>query len=220
MKRHQTTIFRCLFGLWAAWLCFHFFWCFQLNDFNYHGFEFSDWMINYEGGFVRRGIIGEILLKIYQWHPYSLQTVVIVIMSVAFLILFKLLIRLFNKEGWSYMLLLAPFFVVSLMGLYPYHIRRDFIAILITWEIFHLYHQYTKNQKVGSLIAMHALSIFTLLMHEASFFFTFPILFYHYCYTFKTKKEMVFTKLIKGCLFFSPALITMFLFVFIKETWE
>ena len=43
----------------------------------YNGFEISDWMINYQGGFVRRGLVGELLFMLEKVKPYNLRYAVI-----------------------------------------------------------------------------------------------------------------------------------------------
>ena len=67
------------------------------GDYGYQTFQISDWMINYEGGFVRRGLIGQILWTIYQCHPYPIVYAIACIyylsLAVFTLILSRTLIR-------------------------------------------------------------------------------------------------------------------------------
>lgn len=206
-------IFRGIFVVWAAWLLFHFLWFVLLyfDDFNYQGFGLSDWMINYQGGFVRRGIVGEILLQLYNIHPFPLREVIASMIIISFIVLLGMLIKLFNKEGWSYMILLAPFMIVHLMGFSGLEMRRDFIALLVTWGIFFFYHQYKSTSKRTYLLGMQLLSVFTILMHEASFFFTFPILFINYFLFLRKYGHKWCVRVVRTVAFFLPALITMFL---------
>jgi hypothetical protein len=43
----------------------------------YETFGISDWLINYQGGFLRRGLAGEVLWRLYQLHPYNVVYVII-----------------------------------------------------------------------------------------------------------------------------------------------
>ena len=43
-------------------------------SYDYKSFEISDWLINYEGGFVRRGVMGEIIYILYTYIPFSVKT--------------------------------------------------------------------------------------------------------------------------------------------------
>ena len=38
-----------------------------------NGWQYSDWLINYQGGFTRRGLIGEIIFKIHQISSMRLE---------------------------------------------------------------------------------------------------------------------------------------------------
>ena len=46
---------------------------------SYDSMMLSDWFINYEGGFVRRGLIGEIFLELFRIVPYSIINIIIAI---------------------------------------------------------------------------------------------------------------------------------------------
>ena len=50
----------------------------DINRFSdYVAYPVSDYLINYQGGFVRRGLMGEVFYQIYNMHPYHLYIVVI-----------------------------------------------------------------------------------------------------------------------------------------------
>ncbi|MDY4626709.1 MAG: hypothetical protein SO442_08905 [Prevotella sp.] len=74
------------------------------NDFyylNYREWSISEWLINYQGGFVRRGLLGQVLFLLYQLHPFNLRFALLtisVLMSFLFLIL---IVRIFIRRGWS-----------------------------------------------------------------------------------------------------------------------
>ena len=46
---------------------------------DYRPFDVSDWLINYEGGFIRRGILGQILWELEQWHLYDVRIAITLI---------------------------------------------------------------------------------------------------------------------------------------------
>ena len=52
----------------------------------YSEWQYSDWLINYQGGFIRRGLIGEILFQIYSNLDINLD--ILVLITVSSLILF------------------------------------------------------------------------------------------------------------------------------------
>ena len=46
---------------------------------DYYSFDISDWLINYESGFIRRGIMGQILWEIEQLHLYDVRIAITLI---------------------------------------------------------------------------------------------------------------------------------------------
>ena len=66
IQRHQTNLLRAsfvvlvLYWVYAIYLRWHN----LMGAFVYSNFELDDWMINYEGGFVRRGLMGQLLYEV------------------------------------------------------------------------------------------------------------------------------------------------------------
>lgn len=144
---------------------------------DYTSFEISDWLINYEGGFVRRGLVGQLMLLLYQFHPYPVRDAIVIIYILGFFLICLTLIYIFKKEGWSFFIL--PF---SICLYYSFTCdllwtRRDYWSLLITFIIYRSYCKYIFEGKLNNLLLFYFFSAFTLLMHEASFFYSFPILF-------------------------------------------
>ena len=58
----------------------------------YSDWQYADWLINYQGGFIRRGMAGEILFQIHNIFKIKLDLLVLIFI---FIILLKVII-LFN----------------------------------------------------------------------------------------------------------------------------
>lgn len=174
------------------------------GGYGYQIFPISDWMINYEGGFVRRGLIGQILWTIYQCHPYPIVYAIACIYYVSYLVFSVLICRLLMHKGVSIFVL--PFTICLFYGLGEYIIgfRRDYIVLAMTCCIFLCYNQYLSTQNKKFVFLIYGLSILVLLIHESTFFFTFPILILH---TFFTAGRCNSIK--KLFVLWSPAVITM-----------
>ncbi len=211
LNTNQTQILRGIILLWGIYLLSIFVFDIIFTVGHYSEWRISEWMINYEGGFVRRGLIGQLLYECYKLCPYPLINVVMIICFVAFFVLVLLVVKLFLKDGWSCALLFAPYlFVMTFNDINAiFWTRRDHIALLITWSIFWCYSQYINSHKPGFMIIMQVLSIFTLLMHEASFFFTFPILFLHYYDYNRIQLKSVYKSIVSTACFSLPIMITM-----------
>lgn len=179
---NKPIIFRILFGLWCATYLVKI----LLNIIpapligDYVDFNLSDWMINYQAGFVRRGLWGELLFLLYQFHPFPLRTVVFLVMLLTFIALLLLLIRLFKKNSWSYVLLPSCAMILPAMALCGFWTRKDYLLLLGAFFLFQCYHNWFNGRHcILNYIGLQAIGILLMLTHEASLFFTIPILFCH-----------------------------------------
>lgn len=213
MDKIQVALLRGFFVLLVAIALL--FLCSKIGKINneclYGSWCISDWLINYEGGFVRRGLCGEILYGLYQVHPYPVRDMILILGFTGFFFFMVLLIGLFRREGWSPVLLIAPyliqaptFFADSLF----WH-RKDHWLLLLAYGIFYFYTKYIRHRDILSLVAMQFLSVVVLLIHEAAFFFTFPLLIVHYFLATYRKIRLVGKSLGTAVLLFLPAALTM-----------
>lgn len=185
LRDNQTLVLRRLFYLWCAYEfvlgLVSVFW--RSKTESYFNMGVSDWMINYQGGFVRRGISGEILYQLYQLHPYPLRTMIYCIMTATFFLLLGLLYQLFKKNGWSYILFPSCVLIVQGFTNYQFCTRKDYIMLLGAFLVFWMYRQWERRiLMVWSYLAMQVVAIMLMLIHEASMFFTIPILFCDYAH--------------------------------------
>ena len=105
----------------------------------YESWGVSEWLINYQGGFVRRGLAGEILYRLYQIHPYPVPYLIIGISVVCLVGLTLLCIILFRRMNWPIWLLLFPMFLYyRLYGLEMGILdsRRDCLMLLLSFGLF------------------------------------------------------------------------------------
>ncbi len=74
-----------------------------------------DWLTNYQGGFVRRGLCGEIILRIGDATGLPPQTIAVAIILALYGVLYTLAIRLFlslRDRGPALLLIFAPFLLM------------------------------------------------------------------------------------------------------------
>ena len=145
----------------------------------YSCFEISDWLINYQGGFVRRGLVGHIFFLLYQIQPFPVRDLIVLLYIMGFGAILVLLISVMKDDGLS--LFILPF---SICLYYAFACdllwtRRDYWSLILTYAIFYNYFVFINKNKVKNLLFFYFFSLITLLMHEASFFYTFPVLMIH-----------------------------------------
>lgn len=200
---------------WFVFMCFSIVLFFRdknvwdsISKLDYFDILISEWLINYEGGFVRRGITGQSLYFFEQICLFDVRFVIVLIIIILSCIVLLLLLHICKKEGWPILLIPSGcclgFTIFNLFG------RRDLLSLLITFFIFLLYRK-TRSEKGGNyVIAFYGLGILQLLIHEASFFYTFPILMLD---TYMQNRcDYSFKKNLTECVFrFSPILVSMLL---------
>ena len=76
-------------------------------------YEFDPWLSNYQGGFVRRGLIGEIFFQIYKFSLIGLDIIVFFFVSLFYIFFAINLIKLLNEIKFSYLNLLIIFSPLS-----------------------------------------------------------------------------------------------------------
>jgi hypothetical protein len=136
----------------------------------------TEWLINYQGGFVRRGLPGEFIFKLYNYIGLSPYYTIIISCIVAYAILLVFFVKSFLKKGYPIFMISFVFFLGGpiISGLF---LRKDVLIILIF--ILSIYLSLKKSNIY--LILMNLILIAGLLIHEAIGFFAFPILLLIFC---------------------------------------
>ncbi len=157
--------------------------------------QYSDWLINYQGGFVRRGLIGEFFFKIYQITNIPLNFIIFLFVSSFYIIFSILLIRILEKIKFNFLNYLIIFSPISF--LYPVMEqkvsgRKDIIFILsVAILCFFLEKFKFKDQKY--LISI--IILFTTFSHTG-FFLYLPVFFLIFVIVnFKEKFSKIFIEL-------------------------
>ncbi len=214
LKTHQTAILRGVYALWMMGLLgvlmANVYTVFVPN-LSYYNWNISDWMINYQGGFVRRGLAGEILWQMYQWHPLPIYIAIYACMGLTFVALIGVLVYIFKRSNLSLAYLVVPFFIIGAFCYDPLSTRRDYLSLLLMIAIYALYAAYIHHKRRKSMVLMQVLSVITLLLHEAAFFYTIPLLFFHYWLTKNKTYHLWWKTLLMAIVFFAPALLTLML---------
>ena len=74
-----------IYSLWSIKL---------LNDFPWR-YVFTDWIINYEGGFIRRGLLGEISIGLSKFFDLNIKYIFFIIHLFAYLLFHLLFYKFF-----------------------------------------------------------------------------------------------------------------------------
>jgi hypothetical protein len=159
-------------------------------------YAFSEWLINYSGGFVRRGLVGTLLLALDPQHIPKLTNYLVFSTYCVCLLLFLVLTwMVFKSYLLSFLVVVSPTMVIQ-MAIHgsPYDIvvRKEillfcfvlYIAIRTIKSINWAVHNRVKNSiphRWGGRGGVLAIEVFTLsalgmLIHEGFLFFSAPVL--------------------------------------------
>jgi len=133
----------------------------------------SELLINYQGGFVRRGLLGEFFYSLHQWFGISPYIAIIVFCATAYLALIAFFVLLFSKKKQS--LFLLPFvFVLGNPIMNNFWVRKDVFLILLF--ILTLFSYLRINKQILRIIVVNFLLMVGILIHEGFAFICLPIL--------------------------------------------
>ena len=152
---------------------------------DYVKYEVSDWLINYQGGFVRRGLIGELLLQLEHIRPYNVRHAILGIETIFYVLFFAVTFRIFTKHGWS---LLAAMFPVACLTQSMCVYRRDFMMLCLCALTFYLFFKYLKEKRKPLLVLSVAVMSLGIVAYEPVFFVLVPILALQYWYACGERK--------------------------------
>lgn len=173
--RLSISIFLCLFSL--VCVLYRAFLSCLANNVDYTEFVIPELMINFQGGFVRRGLLGELLFQAFQLHPYPVHTVILY--AEAFILVVFLGLSCWVFYRLRYIPIMAFAILIANMTAY----RRDFLLLLLAYLIFYLLINYVTRHRYWSLGLSIATTCLAVLLYEPSFFFIVPLsifLFYRY----------------------------------------
>ena len=102
------------------------------KNISYSSFRISEWLINYEGGFVRRGLIGEVLYLAFNIHSYDVKLIILLINAGFFVWLTYIVIKVCNGLNMSVIPSLVVF--CGAMITFPEY-RRDFLVLTLCFYI-------------------------------------------------------------------------------------
>ena len=165
----------------------------HVSEFPYK-YVFTDWLINYEGGFIRRGLLGQICFYISNVFNLDFKYVVLIFQILIYFIYFLLFFYLFSKIKINFFWILIIFSPIAF--LYPLSelmsLGRKDVFVISTFLAFVIINQKSINSILCSFIIFFGISVF---IHEITFFYLFHYLFVIYL----KNKFLVKKKILPGC---------------------
>ena len=171
----------------------------------------SEWLINYQGGFVRRGLVGEVLLNIHKLSDITLRYLVfyfeILILSIFLFLIFKFFQNIYLNQFLIF-LFFCPIFLIYPLAENEVLIRKEYLLLSI--YIFYLI-LLLKNNYSFFLIILILLPVMNLIWDGMIFYIIFFI------FAFLCKKNLKKKEIIYFILSFLPYLISLFFVIIAKS---
>ncbi len=174
----------------------------------------SEWLINYQGGFTRRGLIGEIIFYISKLTSSTLRETILVFQILSYFFYYYLIFKFIKKIDKNLLLIFAifsPLFLIYPIAEVEVLARKEiflFISFLLIANIFSNEKIYNKHYFYFSLI----LSILMFIWEGIFFYLPFFI------FILLIKNNLILNKLfiIKLILSFLPILMAFYLVIFFR----
>ena len=151
---------------------------FEINKIN-HEFVIGDWLINYQGGFVRRGFVGELLFKIHSFSLINLDILVLCFVIFLYIILTIVLIKSLNfldSSKIDILIYLSPgFFLYPIMNSEVIGRKEILLFVLLGLIVF-----FEKCLKDKYLLITIISAIFVCSLTHSSLLFYSPYLIFLY----------------------------------------
>ena len=135
---------------------------------NWDSYDVTEFLINYQAGFVRRGLLGELLYKYSISTGLTPKIPILVICILSYIIVLWFFLRQFHKHKLIWWLVFTTF----LCGMFENFIRKDYLMYALIIAEIYLARKGIKTYSQALIIT--AISIFGLLLHEAYIFFGVP----------------------------------------------
>jgi len=143
------------------------------NYISFHHLNFAEWLLNYQGSFVRRGIVGEINYNLSEYFSLDLYKLTFIVHVVFFFIFYFFSTMFFiNYKNLPFLLILAIFSPVGF--LFPLAeleaLGRQEIIYLAFLSFYIFFISFNKNVFLSQLLLIIFIP-FILLSHEGMIFY-------------------------------------------------
>ena len=175
----------------------------------------SEWLINYEGGFTKRGLVGQTAIEISRFFDFNLRWTIFLLQSLICTIYFFLLYRLLRNlksERIIVLSILTPIFILYPVAEIEVLARKE----VIVFSSFLLYLLVPRHSNF-KLISFIVFTTFSILVWEP-IIFLFPLILLFECIENEIEKlDFHFFKIVLG---FIPSIIVALIIIFKPLTVE
>ena len=167
----------------------YFFWLLKLlNDFPWR-YVFTDWIINYKGGYIRRGLIGEVSTNLSIFFNTNINYIFFIIHFFIYFLFhyfFYKFFSVFKKNYLFYVLCFSPLVFLYPLSTFEALARKE--IFFITLFLINCYFLTRVQSRNIAFLLTNICFIFSYFIHESSFIFL--IFFYLTFYVFLKQNNL------------------------------
>jgi hypothetical protein len=187
-------------------------------EYGFNTYFISEFLINYQGGFVRRGLLGELLFFLRNHFSFDVEWTIKIVCAICFGLLCSFFVYHFRKKKYSLYILPLCFFCGALVISDKHWIRKDSLMILFLIASLWVFQVPKKIPIAIRIVLVNILLIFITLSHEVFAFISIPIFIVLFINLFKEKGLL--KSFLKSILFLYPAIIAFLLVMYSKGNHE
>ena len=142
------------------------------NTVSRDAWQYGEWLINYQSGFIRRGLIGEIIYHLSFIFQNNIAFTTVILVSSICLIYYKLLYELFKRVNINYiwlLLIFSPLIFFFIINTNKIGIHK--ITILYAFYIYYLLELSKDKFDPKKFTIIHLILLCSLFIYEVYFFY-------------------------------------------------
>ena len=171
MIKKKLSKFEYFFAIYLIFICVCSFYFMRTTYLNEANNSVAEWIINYQGGFIRRGLAGEIFAKISLFFEVPLRDIILYFLYAIFIIYYLSIFVFFRNFKNNYLIIfaiLSPLFLIWPIAEREALGRKD-ILILTSFIIFCSFFKYINLRNFYLLFILIYTPI--ILIHEIAIFY-------------------------------------------------
>lgn len=133
-----------------------------VKGYDRESWQITEWLINYQAGFVRRGLPGEIIYRLSALLDCSPYAIIIILSLLIYIVTVSIMVRLFKRSGFRLLPLLSPL-LLGMPVFSHFWVRKDVFLILIFIGCLYL----LRSGFRGRLFILNLLICIAILSHES-----------------------------------------------------
>ena len=142
------------------------------NAINRDAWQYGEWLINYEHGFIRRGLVGEIIFLLSNIFENNIKVAFLFFLSSICLLYYYYTYKFIKDIKFNfihYLIIFSPLFYFFLVIISKVGVKKE--ILLYIFYIFYLSNIISKKFDLSKLWKFTFLFVLLLLNHESAFFY-------------------------------------------------